>query len=84
MRTDKEEICRRMDEIHTTAMGYGRISKNLGLCGADPVAHCKNIIMDSRCMIHRKGKNWYCEMGFPLGKAVLRFGSRSDRNTVPK
>ena len=35
MRTDKEEICRRMDEIHTTAMGYGRISKNLGLCGAD-------------------------------------------------
>ncbi len=62
MRTDKEEICRRMDEIHTTAMGYGRIRKNLGLCGADPVAHCKNIIMDSRCTIHRKGKNWYCEM----------------------
>lgn len=63
MLTDKEEICRRIDEIHTTAMGLDRISKNLGLCGADPVAHCKNIIMDSRCTVCRKGKNWYCELG---------------------
>ncbi len=61
--TDKEEICRRMDEIHTTAMGVDRISKNLGLCGADTVAYCKNIIMDSRCTVYRKGKNWYCELG---------------------
>ncbi len=49
--TDKEEICRRMNEIHTTTMGLCRISKNLGLCGTDPVAHCKNIIMDSRCTV---------------------------------
>ena len=60
--TDKEEICRRMNEIHTTTMGLCRISKNLGLCGTDPVAHCKNIIMDSRCTVYRKGKNWYCEL----------------------
>lgn len=48
-----------IERLHTTVMGKDRITRNLGLDAADPVAWCKGFILDPRCVITRKGKNWY-------------------------
>lgn len=52
-----------IDRIHTTAMGFDRIKRNLGLDAVDVVEYCKDKISDLNCNIYRKGKNWYCETG---------------------
>lgn len=49
-----------IDKIHTIEMGIDRIKRNLNIDG-DVVEYCKNIILDEKCLIYKKGKNWYCE-----------------------
>ncbi|MDD3251971.1 MAG: DUF3781 domain-containing protein [Lachnospiraceae bacterium] len=45
--------------LHTTALGIGRIRKNLSLDTADVVAWCREKIESSGAEITRNGKNWY-------------------------
>ena len=60
---DKKILLNNIDKIHTTDMGIDRIKRNLGIDSANVVEYCKNRILDNRCNIYRKGKNWYCEAG---------------------
>ena len=57
---NKEELLLNIDKIHTTDMGKERILKNLKI-SSDVVNYCKNIIINEKCNIYKKGKNWYCE-----------------------
>ncbi len=59
---DKEVLQSNIDKVHTTPMGLERLSKNLGLDMNDVVCYCKNKVLDERCFIYKKGKNWYCEI----------------------
>ena len=51
-----------MDQLHTTDTGISRIKKNLKLDTDDVVLYCKNKILDQKCNIYKRGKNWYCEV----------------------
>ena len=55
-----------IEKIHTTKMGVDRIKKNLRLdenYNYDKVVeYCKNKILDQKCNIDKKGKNWYCKI----------------------
>lgn len=55
---EKDIILKNMDKIHTTEMGVGRISKNLGITG-DVVEYCKNKILKEESIVEHKGKNYY-------------------------
>lgn len=55
---EKDIILKNMDKIHTTEMGVGRISKNLGISG-DVVEYCKNKILKEESLVEHKGKNYY-------------------------
>lgn len=59
---DKEEFYKNVDKLHTTNMGIERIKKNLKLDIDDIVLYCKNKVLDKKCKIYKKGKNWYCEI----------------------
>ncbi len=59
---NKEVLQSNIDKVHTTPMGLERLSKNLGLDMNDVVCYCKNKVLDERCFIYKKGKNWYCEI----------------------
>ena len=50
-----------IDKIHTTEMGNERIKRNLKI-DTDVVKYIKNKILDSKCKIYKKGKNYYCEI----------------------
>ena len=50
-----------IDKIHTTEMGINRIKKNLKI-DTDVIKYCKDKILDKRCNIYLKGKNWYIEI----------------------
>ena len=50
-----------IDKLHTTSMGVDRIKKNLKI-DTDVVEFCKNKIIDEKCNMYKKGKNWYCEI----------------------
>lgn len=54
----KETLLENIDRIHTTEMGVGRISKNLGLSG-DVVEYCKDLILKKDSIVNKKGKNYY-------------------------
>ena len=43
-------------------MNIDRIKKNLKLNDIDVINYCKNIILDNKCNIYKKGKNYYCEL----------------------
>ncbi len=58
----QEILVENIEKIHTTPMGVQRIKKNLNLERDDVVEYCKNIILNKKCNITKKGKNWYCEM----------------------
>lgn len=60
---DKAQLLNHLDQIHTTAMGVGRIKKNLRLNTSDVIAYCRNLLLAENCHVYRKGKNWYCKMG---------------------
>lgn len=51
-----------IDKLHTTKMGIDRIKKNIKINTDDVVKYCKNKILDNKCNIYKKGKNWYCKI----------------------
>ena len=55
------ELLINIDKIHTTSLGINRIKKNLGI-NEDVVLYCKKLILDKKCKINKKGKNYYCEI----------------------
>lgn len=58
---DREILLQSIDKIHTTKMGGDRIKNNLGLSPeCDPVGFCREMILNEKCGIIRKGKNFYC------------------------
>jgi hypothetical protein len=59
VKDDTSGLIDNIDKVHTTEMGLTRIARNLGLIETNIVSWCKNRILDSRCLITRKGKNWY-------------------------
>ncbi len=50
-----------IDKIHTTLMGIERIKRNLKI-NTDVVEYIKNKVLDNKCKINKKGKNYYCEI----------------------
>lgn len=61
--TDKEILLSNLDKVHTTCLGIDRIKKNLAIDIDDVVTYCISIIKDLNCVITRKGKNYYCQLG---------------------
>jgi len=55
------ELLVNIDKIHTTDMGLNRIKRNLNI-NNDVVEYCKNKRLDEKCIITKRGKNWYCEI----------------------
>lgn len=56
------ELLANIDKIHTTELGIGRISKNLGLENINVVEWCKIAILKPETKIYRQGKNWYADV----------------------
>lgn len=59
---DKDILLANIDKVHTTEMGVERIKKNLKINNNDVVKYCKEKVLDNRCNIYKKGKNFYCEI----------------------
>jgi len=59
---DKKILLDNIDKIHTTKMGVDRIKRNLKIDSDDVVKYCKNKMLDKKCNIYKRGKNWYCEV----------------------
>lgn len=59
---DKDILLENIDKVHTTEMGVERIKKNLKITNNDVVKYCKEKVLDNRCNIYKKGKNFYCEI----------------------
>jgi hypothetical protein len=57
----KDVLIENIDKIHTTEMGIGRISKNLGISG-DVVEYCKSKILKDESTVNREGKNYYVDI----------------------
>ena len=57
----KDVLIENIDKIHTTEMGVGRISKNLGISG-DVVEYCKSKILKNESVVNREGKNYYVDI----------------------
>ena len=63
-----KDILLNISKLHTTERGILRIKNNLGLDNCDVCLFCKNKILDKKCNIYRKGKNWYCVLdGITIG-----------------
>lgn len=56
-----KEIINNIDKLHTTKMGCERIKYNLNI-DCNVIDYCINKILDKKCRIYKKGKNWYCEI----------------------
>lgn len=56
-----ERLRGNIEQLHTTPMGILRIRKNLGTDAGDVVNICRSLILNEKCCISRRGKNWYCE-----------------------
>ncbi len=59
---NKEILLLNLDKLHTTEMGIERIKNNIKLNTNNIVEYCKNKILDKKCNIYKRGKNWYCEI----------------------
>lgn len=57
----KDILIQNIDKVHTTEMGIGRISRNLGIDG-DVVEYCKSKILKKESAVNREGKNYYVEV----------------------
>lgn len=53
---DKQILLNKIDKIHTTKMGVGRIKKNLKLYNNDVVEYCKDRLLDKNLNIYKQGK----------------------------
>ncbi len=51
-----------IDKIHTTDLGLTRIKINLDISNNDIVNILKEKIKDKKCIVYKKGKNYYCEI----------------------
>ena len=58
---DKDVLIENIDKVHTTEMGVGRISRNMGISG-DVVEICKGKILKKESVVERKGKNYYVDV----------------------
>ena len=58
---DKDVLIENIDKVHTTEMGVGRISGNLGISG-DVVEICKGKILKKESAVERKGTNYYVDV----------------------
>ena len=58
-----KKILNNLDKLHTTALGYERLKKNLKLnvSNNNVIEYLKAIILDKNSIINRKGKNYYVE-----------------------
>jgi hypothetical protein len=59
---DAHELTMNLDRLHTTKMGAGRVSSNLGMQIDDVPAWCRQEISQADRIL-RKGKNWYVYAG---------------------
>ena len=59
---DKKILLSNIDKIHTTKLGITRINNNLKIDTDNVVDYCKKIILNNKCNIYKKGKNYYCEI----------------------
>ena len=57
----QNDLLMNIDKIHTTELGRKRIQKNLNLSCEDVVSYLKDLILDSKTIIYKDGKNWYCK-----------------------
>ena len=48
-----------LDRLHTTPQGAARIRRNLSLGEQEPVAWCRERVLDPAAVLERRGKNWY-------------------------
>lgn len=69
----KETLLSNIDKLHTTEMGTLRIKKNLQTDNCDPVLYCKNLVLDKKCNISKKGKNYY----YRINDAIITINSYS-------
>ena len=51
-----------INKLHTTILGIERIKRNLNIDNVDVVEYLKNKILDKKCIITKRGKNYYCEI----------------------
>ncbi len=58
----RDVLLSNIDKIHTTEMGIERIKRNLKLNTENIVEYCQNKVLDKKCNIYKKGKNWHCEI----------------------
>ena len=59
MTTSNTHLLQSLDNLHTTALGALRITKNLSLTDIDHVQWCKTFIISPTAEITRQGKNFY-------------------------
>jgi len=59
MNSDVQELFNNIDKLHTTELGYHRIKNNLDLKTDDIIQWSKTFITNKKCVITKKGKNWY-------------------------
>ena len=55
------DLLTNIDKIHTTELGIKRVKRNLKI-DSDVISFCKKMILNKKCNIYKKGKNWYCEI----------------------
>ncbi|MBR0420867.1 MAG: DUF3781 domain-containing protein [Erysipelotrichaceae bacterium] len=60
---NNNDLLDNIDKLHTTELGEDRIRKNLKVNNNDVIAFLKEKILDKDCLIYKKGKNYYCEIG---------------------
>lgn len=60
------DLIENIDRLHTTELGAERVKKNIGLdtdtTNADVVEWCREVVVDPKANITRRGKNWYVRL----------------------
>lgn len=59
--TNNRELINNINKIHTTKLGEQRIKNNLDVSN-DVVDYLKEKVTDNKCLVYKKGKNYYCEI----------------------
>lgn len=54
-----DSLIANLDRLHTTPQGAARIRRNLSLGEQEPVAWCRERVLDPAAVLERRGKNWY-------------------------
>ena len=59
--TNNRELINNINKIHTTKLGEQRIKNNLDISN-NVVDYLKEKVTDNKCLVYKKGKNYYCEV----------------------